>query len=110
MSQDSAPGKSPDTRPVRISYARHMPDSEPLKPYLRNYVHARAVAADVQRHAAALRKNDSRGALAEAILREAAGRLSQPIRGTALRPNRARLIRALYTRLDRLTESAPATT
>ncbi len=45
--------------------------------------HARALAADVQRHAAALPKNDGRGALAEVILREAAGRLSQPIQGTA---------------------------
>lgn len=73
--------------------------------------HARALAADVQRHAAALPKNDGRGALAEGILREAAGRLSQPIRGTAhCAQNRARLVRALYTRLDRLTEPAPATT
>lgn len=41
--------------------------------------HARAVAADVQRHAAALPKSDGRGALAEVVLREAAGRLSAPI-------------------------------
>ncbi|MFC9291299.1 DUF6415 family natural product biosynthesis protein [Streptomyces sp. NPDC057052] len=40
--------------------------------------HARAVAADVQRHAAALPKNDGRGVLAEVILREAAGRLFHP--------------------------------
>lgn len=73
--------------------------------------HARALAVDVQRHAAALPKNDGRGALAEVILREAAGRLSQPIEGTArCAQNRARLVRALYTRLDRLTEPAPATT
>ncbi|MEV5455219.1 DUF6415 family natural product biosynthesis protein [Streptomyces sp. NPDC052535] len=65
--------------------------------------HARAVAADVQRHAAALPKNDGRGALADVILREAAGRLSQPIQGTArCAQNRARLVRALYERLDRL--------
>ncbi|MCX4428952.1 DUF6415 family natural product biosynthesis protein [Streptomyces mirabilis] len=71
--------------------------------------HARAVAADVQRHAAALPKNDGRGALAEVILREAAGRLSQPIQGTAhCAQNRARLVRALYERLDRLTEALPA--
>jgi hypothetical protein len=69
--------------------------------------HARVVAADVQRHAAALPKNDGRGALAEAILREAAGRLSQPIQGTArCVQNRARLVRALYERLDRL-DAAP---
>ena len=65
--------------------------------------HARAVAADVQRHAAALPKNDGRGALAEVVLREAAGRLAAPIQGTAhCAQNRARLVRALYERLDRL--------
>ena len=69
--------------------------------------HARAVAVDVQRHAAALPKNDGRGALAEVLLREAAGRLSQPIEGTArCAQNRARLVRALYERLDRL-QAAP---
>ncbi|MFF3788262.1 DUF6415 family natural product biosynthesis protein [Streptomyces sp. NPDC001933] len=72
--------------------------------------HARAVAADVQRHAAALPKNDGRGALAEVVLREADGRLSAPLQGTVrCVQNRARLVRALYTRLDRLTEPAPAT-
>ncbi|MDX3762579.1 DUF6415 family natural product biosynthesis protein [Streptomyces sp. AK02-04a] len=71
--------------------------------------HARAVAADVQRHAATLPKNDGRGVLAEVILREAAGRLSAPIQGTArCAQNRARLVRALYERLDRLTEPLPA--
>lgn len=71
--------------------------------------HARAVAADVQRHAAALPKNNGRGALAEVVLREAAGRLATPLKGTAhCAQNRARLVRALYTRLDRLTEAAPA--
>jgi len=73
--------------------------------------HARAVAADVQRHADALPKNDGRGAFAEVILREAAGRLSPPIQGTArCAQNRARLVRALYERLDRLTEPLPAAT
>ncbi|MCX4902405.1 DUF6415 family natural product biosynthesis protein (plasmid) [Streptomyces sp. NBC_01369] len=73
--------------------------------------HARAVAADVRHHAAALPKNDGRGALAEVVLREADGRLSAPLQGTALCvQNRARLVRALYTRLDRLTEPAPAAT
>ncbi|MGW7579229.1 DUF6415 family natural product biosynthesis protein [Streptomyces sp. NPDC054765] len=71
--------------------------------------HARAVAADVQRHAAALSKNDGRGALAEVVLREAAGRLAAPLKGTAhCAQNRARLVQALYTRLDRLTQAAPA--
>ncbi|MEW1724738.1 restriction endonuclease [Streptomyces sp. NPDC093109] len=69
--------------------------------------HARAVASDVRRHAAALPKSDGRGALAEVILREADGRLSVPLQGTArCVQNRARLVRALYTRLDRLTEPA----
>ncbi|MEV7683182.1 restriction endonuclease [Streptomyces sp. NPDC088341] len=73
--------------------------------------HARAVAADVRRHAAALPKSDGRGALAEVILREADRRLSVPLEGTArCAQNRARLVRALYTRLDRLTEPAPAAT
>ncbi|WP_069772163.1 DUF6415 family natural product biosynthesis protein [Streptomyces sp. LUP30] len=73
--------------------------------------HARAVAADVRHHAAALPKNDGRGALAEVVLREADGRLAAPLEGTAhCVQNRARLVRALYTRLDRLTEPAPAAT
>ncbi|MFE4177445.1 DUF6415 family natural product biosynthesis protein [Streptomyces sp. NPDC056909] len=73
--------------------------------------HARAVAADVRRHAASLPKSDGRGALAEVILREAEGRLSAPLKGTAsCVQNRARLVQALYTRLDRLTEPAPAAT
>lgn len=71
--------------------------------------HARAVASDVRRHAAALPKSDGRGALAEVVLREADGRLSTPIEGTArCAQNRARLVRALHTRLDRLTEPVPA--
>ncbi|MFF5303494.1 DUF6415 family natural product biosynthesis protein [Streptomyces sp. NPDC013161] len=73
--------------------------------------HARAVAADVRRHAAALPRNDGRGALAEVILREADRRLSTPLTGTAqCAQNRARLVRALYTRLDRLTEPLQAAT
>ncbi|MEV6461550.1 restriction endonuclease [Streptomyces albidoflavus] len=70
--------------------------------------HARAVAADVRRLAAALPKSDGRGALAELILREADGRLAAPAQGhRVLRPDRARLVQALYTRLDRLPEPAP---
>ncbi|MFD6335481.1 restriction endonuclease [Streptomyces niveus] len=73
--------------------------------------HARAVAADVRRHAAALPKNDGRGALAEVVLREADGRLPVPLKGTVrCAQSRARLVRALYTRLDRLTEPFPAGT
>ncbi|MER5748066.1 restriction endonuclease [Streptomyces sp. NPDC002225] len=70
--------------------------------------HARAVAADIRRHTATLPKGDGRGALAEVVLREADNRLSAPIRGTArCAQNRARLVQALYTRLDRL-EIEPA--
>ncbi|MER7982433.1 DUF6415 family natural product biosynthesis protein [Streptomyces sp. NPDC095817] len=70
--------------------------------------HAHAVASDVRRLAAALPKNDGRGAFAEVVLREADGRLSAPLKGTAqCVQNRARLVRALYTRLDRLTEPSP---
>lgn len=59
----------------------------------------------------ALPKNDGRGALAEIILREATGHLSAPIQGTArCAQNRARLVRALYERMDRLTEPLPAAT
>lgn len=73
--------------------------------------HARAVASDVRRLAAALPKSDGRGALAEVVLREADGRLTVPLEGTArCVQNRARLVRSLYTRLDRLTEPAPAAT
>lgn len=47
-------------------------------------------------------------ARAEIVLREATGRLSRPVLGTARRAqNRARLVRPLYIRLDRLTEPAP---
>lgn len=67
------------------------------------------MAFDVRRYAVALPKNDGRGALAEVVLREADGRLSAALEGTARwAQNRARLVRALYTRLDRLTEALPA--
>lgn len=45
--------------------------------------HARAVAADVRRRAAALPKSDGRGALAEVVLRDVDGRLSAPLEATA---------------------------
>lgn len=71
--------------------------------------HARAVAADVRRHASTMPKDNGRRALAEVVLREAEGRLSVPLEGTVrCAQNRARLVRALYTRLDRLTETLPA--
>jgi hypothetical protein len=71
--------------------------------------HARAVADDVRRHAAALPKSDGRGALAEIVLREADRRLSVPPKGTIrCVQSHARLVRALYERLDRLAGDLPA--
>ncbi|MEV8605970.1 DUF6415 family natural product biosynthesis protein [Streptomyces griseoviridis] len=65
--------------------------------------HARAVASDVRRRADQLPKSSGRRALANVVLREAEGRLSATIEGTMrCVQNRARLVRALYERLDRL--------
>ncbi|MFF1918323.1 DUF6415 family natural product biosynthesis protein [Streptomyces sp. NPDC058239] len=70
--------------------------------------HARAIASDVRRRADQLPKNSGPKALADIVLREAEGRLSTTLEGTVrCVQNRARLIRALYERLDRL-ETAPA--
>ncbi|MFJ1635666.1 hypothetical protein [Streptomyces anulatus] len=52
-------------------------------------------------------KNSGRGALANVVLREAEDRLSAPLEGTLhCLQNRARLVRALDDRLDRL-KAAP---
>lgn len=65
--------------------------------------HARAVASDVRRRADQLPKSSGRRALADVVLREAQGRLSATIEGTVhCVQSRARLVRALYERLDRL--------
>ncbi|MFE9913205.1 DUF6415 family natural product biosynthesis protein [Streptomyces clavifer] len=65
--------------------------------------HARAVAADVRRRADRLPKDSGQKALADVVLRETEGRLSTMIEGTVrCAQNRARLVRALYARLDRL--------
>ncbi|MFJ3128028.1 DUF6415 family natural product biosynthesis protein [Streptomyces sp. NPDC086993] len=65
--------------------------------------HARAVAADVRRRADQLPKDSGPKALADIVLREVEGRLSMMIEGTVrCAQNRARLVRALYERLDRL--------
>ncbi|MGW9123171.1 DUF6415 family natural product biosynthesis protein [Streptomyces sp. NPDC055663] len=70
--------------------------------------HARAIASDVRHHADQLPKNSGPRALADIVLTEAEGRLSAKLKGTArCAQNRARLIRALYERLDRL-ETTPA--
>ncbi|WP_331749359.1 DUF6415 family natural product biosynthesis protein (plasmid) [Streptomyces sp. NBC_00984] len=65
--------------------------------------HARAVASDVRRRANQLPKDSGPRALADVVLREAEGRLSATLEGTVrCVQNRARLVRALYERLDRL--------
>ncbi|MGX1114831.1 hypothetical protein RKD37_000194 [Streptomyces ambofaciens] len=65
--------------------------------------HARAVASNVRRRADHLPKDSGPPALADIVLREAEGRLSVTIEGTVrCVQNRARLLRALYERLDRL--------
>ena len=68
--------------------------------------HARAVASDVQRLAGALPKESGQGALAAVVLAETERRLSCLAQGTVrCVQSRARLVRALYERLDRLTET-----
>lgn len=65
--------------------------------------HARAVASDVRRRANQLPKDNGPKALADVVLREAEGRLSAAIEGTVhCAQHRARLVRSLYERLDRL--------
>lgn len=65
--------------------------------------HARAVASDVWRHAEQLPKSSGRRALAELVLADAELRLSTPLEGTVrCVQGRARMVRALYERLDRL--------
>ncbi|MGW2683615.1 DUF6415 family natural product biosynthesis protein [Streptomyces sp. NPDC001414] len=65
--------------------------------------HARAVASDVRRRANQLPKDSGPRVLADVVLREAEGRLYATLEGTVrCVQNRARLVRALYERLDRL--------
>jgi hypothetical protein len=69
---------------------------------------ARAVATDVRRRANQLPESSGPRALADVVLREAESRLSATLEGTVrCVQNRARLVRTLYERLDRL-EAAPA--
>ncbi|MFB7215407.1 DUF6415 family natural product biosynthesis protein [Streptomyces sp. NPDC056255] len=70
--------------------------------------HARAIASDVRHRADQLPKNSGPRALADIVLTEAEGRLSAKLEGIVrCAQNRARLVRALYERLDRL-ETTPA--
>ncbi|MFH8753919.1 DUF6415 family natural product biosynthesis protein [Streptomyces rimosus] len=69
--------------------------------------HAQAVAGDVRRHCAALGKDSEMLALTEVVLGEAERRLSGRPRATVTGiQHLARLVRALYERLDRLTAAA----
>lgn len=69
---------------------------------------ARTVAADVRRAADLLPEDHAARALADVVLEEADRRLSVPPEGTArCAQNRARLVRALYERLDRLVGVTP---
>lgn len=69
---------------------------------------ARVVADEVRACAARLPSDDGRRLFAELILQEADGRLSQPCTSLNRVHNRARLIRALYERLDRVQAAVPA--
>ncbi|MFE9381482.1 DUF6415 family natural product biosynthesis protein [Streptomyces sp. NPDC006855] len=69
---------------------------------------ARAVAADVRRAADLLPADHAARALADVVLEEADRCLSVPPEGTVrCAQSRARLVRALYERLDRLASVAP---
>ncbi|THA28437.1 restriction endonuclease [Streptomyces sp. A1277] len=69
---------------------------------------ARAVAADVRRAADLLPQEHAARVLADVVLEEADRRLSVPAEGTSRCTQRhARLVRALYERLDRLVSAAP---
>jgi len=70
--------------------------------------HARAVAADVDARASQLADDNGRRVLAEVVLSETERRLSMPMEATAACvQRRARAVRALYERLDRLTQPCP---
>ncbi|MER7001215.1 DUF6415 family natural product biosynthesis protein [Streptomyces sp. NPDC000410] len=65
--------------------------------------HGWAVVAEVQGHVDHLEQDDPTRALTEVVLQEADSQLKEPYDGTmACVQNRARLVRALYERLDRL--------
>ncbi|MFF0484900.1 restriction endonuclease [Streptomyces sp. NPDC004435] len=69
---------------------------------------ARTVAADVRRAADLLPEEHAARALSDVVLKETDRRLSSPADGTKrCAQDRARLVRALYERLDRLVAVAP---
>jgi hypothetical protein len=66
------------------------------------------VAADVRRAAGLLPGDHAARVLADVVLEETDQRLSLPLEGTArCAQGHARLVRALYERLDRLASVAP---
>ncbi|RSO09258.1 restriction endonuclease [Streptomyces sp. WAC 06783] len=70
--------------------------------------HARAVAGDVRRRCATLPRDSEMRALTEVVLGEAERRLSARPQATVVCVQHlARLVRALYERLDRLDSAAP---
>lgn len=72
---------------------------------------ARAVAGDVRRAADLLPAEHAARALADVVLDEADRRLAGRMEGTVrCVQGRARLVRALYERLDRLVAAAPVST
>ncbi|MER7045364.1 restriction endonuclease [Streptomyces jumonjinensis] len=108
------PDRAPHEALVTAVPAWKNPDLEP-RDYeqiaLQLTRHARAVAAGVRRAADLLPEDHAARALADVVLEEADRRLSVPLEGTARcaqRPARpARLVRALYERLDRVAGVAP---
>jgi hypothetical protein len=72
--------------------------------------HARIVADEVRLRASRFPEGSVDRALAEALLGETRRRLSSPV-GETVRccQNQARLVRALYARLDQLPDGEPAT-
>ncbi|PJN13940.1 restriction endonuclease [Streptomyces sp. CB02120-2] len=81
----------------------HLDDCDHEQIALQMTEHARGLARDVHRHALRLPEHDGRRALAEVVLGDAERILAEPLEATAACvQDRARLIRALYARLDRL--------
>ncbi|MGJ5899308.1 restriction endonuclease [Streptomyces niveiscabiei] len=69
---------------------------------------ARAVAGDVRALAGRLPEDDGRRLFAEFVVGQADDCLARPARNLLQVRDRARTLRALYERLDRLKDTAPA--
>ncbi|WP_435853925.1 zinc finger domain-containing protein [Streptomyces sparsogenes] len=96
---------------VRLGYARASTARQSLDAQLDSLAETgvtRVFSEKISTRAAQLPKDDGPRALADVVLREAEGRLSVTIEGTVrCVQNRARLVRALYERLDRLEAARP---